>query len=257
VPAVFAHQLDEDTANQLFLLDPAVPLCDPPKGLGMGRPNRDQQPSPDLKLLHKGWWNARGTSRHYNRLKGRSLRPPHASIADSGRDVVVFEATQGLLRALSQGGNSLNRINPSSQLGQNGGLVPRPGTDLKHPFSPLQCKGSSHDSDHVRLRDGLPLPDGQGGVFVGPPAQRWVNKKVPRDLAHRLEDSAIVDPPPLELVSDHTLPGCGMFTTRCSPSVPPPTSPPFLDVEERRAPRYKRSRHPRRASQSLRTWVAA
>src|SRR3990172_5673809 len=123
LPAVFTHQPDEDATDQLLLVHPILFSQDPAQSLGRGRSHRNHQSPAPLKLLYEGRRHARGACRDHDRLKGGHLRPPHASVANAYGHVIVSEASQGPLCAISKGGNALDRIDLTSQLRQHSGLV--------------------------------------------------------------------------------------------------------------------------------------
>jgi len=73
----------------------------------------------------------------------------------------------------------------------------------------LELKGLQHESDDVRLRDGLIVADGQRVIVVGPIAVGFGDEFMSRDAKHGIKDARIGDAASPELRVDHESPGRG------------------------------------------------
>ena len=98
-------------------------------------------------------------------------------------------------------------------------LVARPGPDLEHLFRSLKRKQLGHQADDVRLRNGLPLPDGQRRIVVGGADEVGRDEPVARYGLHGLQHAPVVDAPPGDLEAHHALSFLGSAVTRLRWSV--------------------------------------
>ena len=69
----------------------------------------------------------------------------------------------------------------------------------------LQLEQHAHQRDHVRLRDGLVLPDRERCIVVSAPLQRGLDKQVARHPAHRRQHTLVVDTAGMQLLFNHLL----------------------------------------------------
>src|SRR5690348_12147679 len=60
-----------------------------------------------------------------------------------------------------------------------------------------------HRCHHVRLRNRLRLPDGDGAVLIGSLLRYWGHKLMARHLPHGPQNTFIVNPPAAQLPLDH------------------------------------------------------
>ena len=92
---------------------------------------------------------------------------------------------QPLSRSLGQLRDALDRVNFLRQLGENGRLVAGARADVEHALAAAQCELLADASDHVRLRDRLPLADRQRRVVVCAASQLRRHEQVARHASHR------------------------------------------------------------------------
>ena len=77
---------------------------------------------------------------------------------------------------------------------------------VEHAHPPLRPDQLGHPGHDVRLGDRLTLADRERVIVVGLTAEPARHESMPRDLPHRLEHGAILDPAGLELSLDHVFP---------------------------------------------------
>ena len=103
--------------------------------------SRDHEPAADLKLLLQGVGDLWTTSGDDNTVIRRMIRPPPGSIAVKDVDVGITEISEGGCRLFGQLADTLNRVHVVGDLGEDGGRVPRTGSDLEDFFAALERQG--------------------------------------------------------------------------------------------------------------------
>ena len=86
-------------------------------------------------------------------------------------------------------------------------LIAGTGADLQDFFGALEVEGLRHQGHDVRLGYRLPFSDGQWMVVVGLTPQRFLDKQMSRNLAHRRKDSWVMDASRGELGIHHAISG--------------------------------------------------
>jgi hypothetical protein len=118
-------------------------------------------------------------------VEGRLLWPPIVAIAVPNRCIGVAEPRQACSRCVGKRAEDLDRVDLGAGGGENGGLVPGacPHLEDAHPLAGPNDLG--HVSHDIRLRDGLPEPDGQRMILVGLITQLCRDELVAWHVPHR------------------------------------------------------------------------
>src|SRR5690348_5276309 len=104
---------------------------------------------------------------------------------------------------------SLNAVYRASQFRQQSGHVARSGSDLEYTVLRLNIEMLKHQRHNKRLRDRLPLSDGDGMIRVSLRVILGGNKLVARHVRHGRQYSFIVDASALQLSFHHAMPLMG------------------------------------------------
>src|SRR5437899_1372073 len=80
-------------------------------------------------------------------------------------------------------------------------------SSTRHARPRRQLERLAHQRHHVRLRDRLPLADGQRRVLVGALGQPGLDEEMARHLPHGREHRRVAEAPRLELLGDHAVAG--------------------------------------------------
>ena len=138
--------------------------------------------------------------------KGASSGPARRAVAVPVADVRVAQPVENGAGLPGERFDDLDRPDLAGELGQDGGLVARPGADLEDLFPAPKAERLRHIGDDVGLGDGLAVADGQGLVGVGMDPQAFGDEEVARDLGHRGQHARIADPPGADLGIRHQPP---------------------------------------------------
>jgi hypothetical protein len=130
-----------------------------------------------------------------------------AKSAVSGEDssVVIAEFGENFARSLGQSGMAFDREDLLGKLSEQGGYIAGTRSNLENFIGGGELEGVKHESNNVRLRDGLVVPDGKGMVFVGLGTIRFRDKSMAGDAEHSMQDPRIRDAAIPELGVDHEL----------------------------------------------------
>ena len=128
-----------------------------------------------------------------------------ASIAELPQEAVTRELSREL-RYLRQRRHALGSDDPARQFGQDCRLIAAACTKFEDLLVAGQLQFLSHQSDDVGLRNRLRLSDRQRGVVVRRVSVALGNEQMPGDSPHAFEDPRVLDPPGLDLSTDHVLP---------------------------------------------------
>jgi hypothetical protein len=91
------------------------------------------------------------------------------------------------------------------KLSEQGGYIAGTRSNLENFVGGGELEGVEHDSNNVRLRDGLVVTDRKGMVFVGLAAIRFRDKSMAGDAEHSMQDPGIRDAAIPKLGVDHEL----------------------------------------------------
>src|SRR5208282_3630252 len=97
----------------------------------------------------------------------------------------------------------LHRIHFGTEQRKQSRHVAGTGADLEDAIIGLKSEVFEHRSHDVRLRDGLPLADGQRMIAVGVQPEGLRDKLMPRHSAHGVEHSKVANSALGELRADH------------------------------------------------------
>src|SRR5215472_6125927 len=130
-------------------------------------PDRQHHDPADPELRQQGLRQLRGGGRDNDPVEGRLGGPSlHAVTGDRG-DVVDPETGEALLRLLEQRPVALDGVDPPRQPREHRRLIAGARADLEHLVARRHIECLGHQSDDLRLADGLALADGQRLVLVG------------------------------------------------------------------------------------------
>jgi len=122
---------------------------------------------------------------------------------DSG--IAIAEFSESFARSLRQSGMAFDRENLFGKLSEQGGYIAGTRSNLENFVGGGELEGVEHDSNNVRLRDGLVVTDRKGMVFVGLAAIRFRDKSMAGDAEHSMQDPGIRDAAIPKLGVDHEL----------------------------------------------------
>jgi hypothetical protein len=127
--------------------------------------------------------------------------------AVSGKDsgVVIAEFGENFARSLGQSGMAFDGENLLGKLSKQSGHIAGTSSNFENLVGGSELEGVEHDSNNVRLRDGLVVTDRKGMVFVGLAAIGFRDKSMTGHAEHSIEHTRIRDATVPELGVDHEL----------------------------------------------------
>jgi uncharacterized FAD-dependent dehydrogenase len=162
---VAARQRNEHARGRVVLLEVSVRLFRPHELLGHAVPHRSDDDAPGGKLFPQGAGNGGCPGCHEYAVEGSFLGPAEGSVSCLAPDVLMPEPEQSLLGLRAQLRMVLDGEDFAAQFRENGGLVARACSYLKHPLVAAECQDLRHDGHHIGLGNGLSLPDGERTVL--------------------------------------------------------------------------------------------
>jgi hypothetical protein len=191
-------------AQRLLAILAVDPSRHPRQHLAVGPlADRHHQPSAGRELRAQARRNEGPARGHEDRVVRRPLGPTERAVAEQDLDVAVAKTLESRPRPRREDLDALDRDDVARDLRQHGGAVARAGPDLEHPLAAREQRCLGHERDDEGLRDGLPLADRQGSIFIGDVPSIFRDELVPRHLSHRREDLSIVYAPGGDLTIDH------------------------------------------------------
>ncbi len=110
-----------------------------------------------------------------------------------GRDIVQIELAQTAPGLELQRLDPLDRVNMLYQMGEDRRLVPWASANLQHVGRIVLHQQLGHPRHHVRLRDGLAVADGQGGIIPGLVRHGLVHEQLARHFRDRRQHAKIAN----------------------------------------------------------------
>ena len=129
-------------------------------------PDGDHEPAADRELRQQRGRRFRAACGDRDGIVGGVLGPSQRAVAIGHLDVVESESCQALLRRIRQLVCALDAIDLLRQPTEDGGGVPRAGSDFEDALATFEGECLRHERDDVRLRDRLPVADREGRVLV-------------------------------------------------------------------------------------------
>ena len=169
------------------------------------RADGNDEPSAGRELVAQALRDFRPARRHDDRVERRGLRPAQGAVAAANLDIAIAKPGEPVLGASREPAMSLDRINLRRNAAEHGGRVARAGADLQHSIAGPDFGGFDHQRHDVRLRNCLPLGDGQRTVFVGEFLKARGDESLAGDLPHGVEHALIVHAAGSNLPLHHAL----------------------------------------------------
>ena len=119
-------------------------------------------------------------------MPARTVPDDHGDVLDAG-DREIAESLLGQLRP------RLDRPNVLGKTGQDGGVVSRAGTHVKHTLVPIQDEQLAHPRDDERLGDRLTRADRQRLIGPRAPALVLGDEALPRHHRDRVQHPFVGD----------------------------------------------------------------
>lgn len=174
------------------------------QGLEIAGTHRDHEATALGELVAKFLGDGRGRGRDDDPVVGSTGTIAQAAVGNLDPDALtkaqVIQPRAGLAGEL---GMAFQTEDLGAERCEHGGLVARPGAELKDAFAGTDREQLRHARDHVRLADRLTGIDPDGRVRVGPPPIDLAQEGLAWDGAHRLEHALVTDAPGHELAFDH------------------------------------------------------
>ena len=174
------------------------------QGLEVAGTHRDHEATALGELVAKFLGDGRGRGRDDDPVVGSTGTIAQAAVGNLDPDALtkaqVIQPRAGLAGEL---GMAFDAEDLGSERCEHGGLVARPGAELKDAFAGTDREQLRHARDHIRLADRLTGIDPHGGVRVGMPPIDLAQEGLAWDGAHRLEHPLVTDAPGHELAFDH------------------------------------------------------
>jgi hypothetical protein len=145
----------------------------------------------DLELVAQGLGNLRSARRYNDGIERRDLGPAQGAVAVADLDIAIAKPGEAAFGGFRQRAMPLDRVDLSGDAARHSGGVAGAGADLQHPVAGLHLGGLDHQRHDVRLRDRLPLGNGQRAVFVSKFLEARRDEGLARSLPHRIEDARI------------------------------------------------------------------
>src|SRR5215467_8947975 len=137
-------------------------LLDEQKVLGKKcRAHWHHYPTPGLELTNQRRWHVARRGSDDDRVEGSAILPAVVTVTDLRSHPPVTLLAQAALRLGGQGLDDLDGAPVLRQLGQYGGLVAGPRSDLEHSVFGLVPDQVGHQRDDVGLRNSLAVAYGQ------------------------------------------------------------------------------------------------
>ncbi len=131
----------------------------------------------------------RRARRDQNRVVRRGVGKTQGTISIMDMNVRVTQVREALLRGKCEGRVVFDSNHFARQQRKHRCLIARSRADFQHTLCAGEFERFSHCGDHVRLRNGLFLPDWQRFVGIRVALKFRGNKFVARDAKHRLENA--------------------------------------------------------------------
>ena len=96
-------------------------------------------------------------------------------------------------RLISQPADPLDAVDEMAKMAEDGGLIAGACADFQHGMVRFEPQALAHESDDIRLRDGLAAADGHGLIGISLGFEFVRHKGMPWHDPHGVQHTAIVD----------------------------------------------------------------
>jgi len=192
-PAVPPDELNKLAEAMIFASDAGFGSDDSYKHLLFGVSNRNDQLTPDAQLLDEWLRDLGAACCNKDPVIRRVLAPADCAVEPLDRRVITSESPNVSLRVSRKLTYTFDGKYASGDSRKHRRLVPRSRADLEHGRILVGFEKLSHARDHVRLRNGLHIANGQRVITVSLCLQRIGHEKVTWNLAHRFEHAFVLN----------------------------------------------------------------
>ena len=154
--------------------------------------DRNDEPAPLGELVKEGLRNIGGPRRDNDPVEGSEFFPSYRTVAALG-DCFVADLLKSLPCLHEQFHVSLDGEHACAHLCENRCLIARAGADLEDLIPFIHLKRLGHEGNGVRLRDRLLAADGQCRILVRPIDEQSLDKLLPVDRSHRVDEPFVID----------------------------------------------------------------